>query len=105
MEIKLTSANFEAEVTNSDKPVLIDFWATWCGPCRMLAPVIEEIAKDYDGKIKVCKVNVDEEGELAGMFRVASIPTLVLIKNHEIAAQTVGYMPKADVVSFIEGAI
>ena len=105
MEIKLTSANFEAEVTNSDKPVLIDFWATWCGPCRMLAPVIEEIAKDYDGKIKVCKVNVDEEGELAGMFRVASIPTLVLIKNHEIAAQTVGYMPKADVVSFIESAI
>ncbi len=100
----LTKDNFEAEAVKSDKPVLIDFWATWCGPCRMLSPIVDEIAEERDD-IKVCKVNVDEEGELAGMFRVASIPTLVLIKNHEIAAQTVGYMPKADVVSFIESAI
>ena len=80
-EIKLTRENFESEVMQSEKPVLVDFWASWCGPCRMLAPVISEIAKESDGSFKVGKVNVDEERELAADYRIFSIPTLVVFKN------------------------
>jgi len=97
-EIIITKENFENEVIKSDKPVLIDFWATWCGPCMMLAPVIEVIASEYEGKIKVGKVNVDDEPELAGAFQVASIPTVVFIKNGKIVGQTVGYRPKEDLI-------
>ena len=97
-EIKLTKETFENEVTNSDKPVLIDFWATWCGPCMMLAPVIEEIANEYDGKIKVCKVNVDDEPELASTFGIASIPTLIFIENGQIKNTSVGYRSKEEIV-------
>ena len=93
MEITLTKENFENEVMKSDKPVLIDFWATWCGPCRMLGPVIEEIAKKYDGVIKVCKVNVDEEPSLANMFGVSSIPMVVLMKNGKVDKTSIGYKP------------
>ena len=96
-EITITKQNFENEVLNSDKPVLVDFWATWCGPCRMLAPVIEEIAAEYEGKVKVGKVNVDDEPDLAMKFKVVSIPTVVLIKNGEVVNSMVGYRPKSEI--------
>ena len=101
-EIKITKDNFEAEVLASDIPVLVDFWATWCGPCQMLAPVIEEIAAEYEGKIKVGKVNVDEEGELAMAFRIMSIPTLMLFKGGEATETMVGFRSKADIVKMFK---
>lgn len=100
-EIILTKENFEEEVLKADKPVLIDFWATWCGPCRMLSPVIEEIAKEYDGKVKVGKVNVDEQPELASAFRVASIPTVVVMKDGEVTNTSVGFRPKEQIVALL----
>ena len=93
-EIKITKANFEEEVLNSPIPVVIDFWATWCGPCRMIAPVIEEIAEEYANVVKVGKVNVDEEPELASQFGIISIPTVVLVKDGQISAKSVGYRTK-----------
>ena len=93
-EIKITKANFEEEVLNSPIPVVIDFWATWCGPCRMIAPVIEEIAEEYASVVKVGKVNVDEEPELASKFGIISIPTVVLVKDGQISAKSVGYRTK-----------
>ena len=89
-EVILNGSNFEEEVLNSDIPVLVDFWATWCGPCKMIAPIISQIAVKYAGKIKVGKVDVDEAPELAESFNVSSIPTLVLFKNGEVVAQRVG---------------
>ena len=101
MEVVITTDNFENEVLKSDLPVLVDFWATWCGPCRMITPVIEEIARDYEGKIKVGKVNVDEEEGLAVKFGISSIPTLLLFKGGEVVKKTLGYMPKEEVERFI----
>lgn len=101
-EIILTKDNFESEVLNSDIPVLVDFWATWCGPCMMLSPVIEEIAEEFDGKIKVGKVNVDEQNELAMQYRVASIPTLLLFKNGQLVNTSVGFMPKNSIIEKFE---
>lgn len=98
-EIKITKDNFENEVLKSDKPVLIDFWAGWCGPCKMLSPVISEIAEEYEGKVKVCKVNVDEEMELASAFRVTGIPMLVVMKDGKVTNTAVGVRPKAQIVS------
>ena len=89
-EVILNGSNFEQEVINSDIPVLVDFWATWCGPCKMIAPIISQIAVKYAGRIKVGKVDVDEAPELAESFNVSSIPTLVLFKNGEAVAQRVG---------------
>ena len=90
MEIKLTQANFDGEVVKSNIPVLVDFWATWCGPCRMVAPVIEKISKEYEGKIKVGKVNVDEEGALATVNGIVSIPTVMLFVNGKMVEKLVG---------------
>lgn len=99
--ITLTSENFENEAVKSDRPVLIDFWASWCGPCKMLSPIVDAIAEERDD-IKVCKINIDEEGELAIKFGVMSIPTLILMENGEVKNTSVGYMPKKDVLAFID---
>lgn len=101
MAVKLTSANFAEEAVNSDKPVLIDFYADWCGPCRMMSPVLEEIAAE-NPQIKVCKVNVDEEGALAQQFRVESIPLLVVMKNGKVTASSLGAVPKANVLALLD---
>ena len=98
-EVILTKENFETEVLKSDIPVLVDFWATWCGPCMMLSPVIAELAEKLEGKVKVGKVNVDEQNELAMQYRVASIPTLLLFKNGELVKTSVGFMPKNDIIA------
>ena len=95
-EITLTMSNFENEVLKSDKTVLVDFWASWCGPCRMIAPVLTEIAEDYGDSVKVGKVNVDEQPELAGSFGIESIPTIMVFKNGELTERVVGYKPKEE---------
>ena len=92
--VKVTKDNFASEVLNSDKTVLIDFWASWCGPCRMLSPIIDSLAEETD-EVKICKVNVDEENDLAGSFGVMSIPTLIVIKDKKIINQSVGVQQKA----------
>ncbi len=101
-EVVITSANFEEEVMKSDIPVLLDFWAAWCGPCRMVAPIVAEIAAENEGKIKVGKVDVDEEPELAASFRVSSIPTLAVVKNGEVTNMAIGYRPKADIEAMLK---
>ena len=101
-EVIITKENFEAEVLKSDIPVLVDFWATWCGPCRMLAPIIEEIAEEQAGKVKVGKIDVDQQPELAMQFGVMSIPTLILFKEGKAVAQSLGYKPKAQVEAMLK---
>lgn len=101
-ELKITKENFENEVMKSNIPVLIDFWAPWCGPCRMMGPVIEQLADEYEGKAKVGKVNVDEEGELAQAFGVMSIPTVVLVKDGKVVKQAVGARPKAELEAMLQ---
>ncbi|MCP4650615.1 MAG: thioredoxin [PVC group bacterium] len=102
MAIELTKDNFDQEVMNSDMPVLVDFWAEWCGPCRMIAPVIEEVSKEYEGKIKIGKVNIDQNAEVASRFGVMSIPTMIIFNKGETVDQTVGALPKEKMISFIE---
>ena len=102
MEYTFTTDNFEAEVLGSDVPVLVDFWATWCMPCRMLAPVIEEIASENEGKIKVGKVNVDENPDLARKYRVMSFPTILVFKNGELTATSVGVDSKENILKLLE---
>ena len=103
-ELKITAANFENEVLNSDKPVLLDFYADWCGPCKMLAPVVHEIAEENAGTLKVGKINVDEQMELAMRFQVSSIPMLVVFKGGKAVAKSVGYRPKAEIAAMVENA-
>ncbi len=100
-EIILNNKNFEEEVLKSELPVLIDFYADWCGPCSMLAPVLEEISDEYDGKLKVCKVNVDDEPELTQKFGIENIPAVFLMKNGEITDSFVGYKDKDSLEKFI----
>ena len=101
-EIKITKQNFEQEVLKSSVPVLIDFWATWCGPCRMIAPVIEEIANEANGAFKVGKVNVDEESELASAFQVSSIPMIAVVKDGKVVKTSVGFQPKEQILELLK---
>ena len=102
MSIKhINSSNFEQEVMQSEKPVLLDFWAAWCGPCKMLSPIVEQLANEVKD-VKVCKVNIDEEAELAEKFRVMSIPTLVFMKNGKIVNSSIGLQPKGGILKMME---
>ncbi len=93
--VHITEGNFEAEVLNADLPVLADFWAAWCGPCQMIAPIVEDLAQDYAGWLKVAKVDVDENPDLAARYNVMSIPTLGIFKGGQLVRRIVGYVPKA----------
>ena len=99
--VHVTKENFDSEVLQSDKPVLIDFWAAWCGPCQMVAPVIDELAEEQT-EVKIAKINVDEEMELAQQYGVMSIPTMLLFKNGEVVNTTMGAQPKEDILAFIK---
>ena len=101
-EIKITAQNFDDEVLNSTIPVLVDFWASWCGPCRMLAPSVAQLAESYEGKVKVGKVNVDEEPQLAAQFGIMSIPTLIVFENGEIKNQSIGLCSYEELESMIK---
>src|SRR5436190_13349860 len=98
----VTDNNFDNEVLQSSTPVLVDFWAEWCGPCRMIAPILEEAAKDYSGKIKILKMNVDESNLTPAKYGVRGIPTLTIFKNGKVAATKAGYMTKAQLTTFID---
>jgi thioredoxin 1 len=100
--LKITKSNFESEVLNSDKPVLLDFWAAWCGPCRMVGPIVEEVAEQVGATAKVGKINVDEEQELAQKFNVMSIPTLIVIKNGKVVQSAVGVQSKQTLLSMLQ---
>ena len=102
-EIAITKTNYEAEVLKSEIPVLLDYWAVWCGPCKMIAPVVAELAQEYEGKVKVGKVNVDEEGLLAAQAHVSAIPTLILMKNGQEIGRSVGFTGKEELRRLIEG--
>lgn len=101
-EITLTIENFENEVLKSDMPVLVDFWATWCGPCRMVAPIVGEIAQDYAGTVKVGKVNVDEQPQLAMAYGIESIPTIMIFKEGKVADKVIGFRPKEQIEALLD---
>jgi thioredoxin 1 len=103
--IEFSDANFDDEVINSDIPVLVDFWAPWCGPCRIIAPVVEEISESHDGKIKVGKLNVDNNQQTSMKFGIRSIPTLLVFKNGEIFEQIIGAVPKTEIERVVDSAI
>lgn len=103
--ITLNNDNFETEVIQSEKVVLVDFWATWCGPCRMLTPIVEELATDYDGKVKVCKVNTEENADITGQYGVISIPTLIIFKGGKPVDQIIGAVPKETIVNKLDAAL
>ncbi|WP_261842585.1 thioredoxin TrxA [Aliamphritea ceti] len=103
--INVTDASFEEDVLKSEAPVLVDYWAEWCGPCKMIAPVLEEIAKEYDGKLKVCKLNIDENSETPPKFGIRGIPTLMIFKDGNVEATKVGALSKSQLAGFIETSL
>ena len=103
-ELNITTANFENEVLHSDKPVLLDFYANWCGPCKMLSPVLRKLAEENVDALKVGKINVDEQRELAMRFQVSGIPMLVIFKDGKVVAKSVGYRPKSEIAAMLESA-
>ena len=100
--IELNDSNFESEVLNSNIPVVVDFWATWCGPCRKLSPVIDEIAKDYEGKVKFAKINVEQSIETAKKYSISGLPSLLVFNNSEAVERMTGLMPKSTIISNVE---
>ncbi len=102
---EFTTENFDTEVLKADTPVLVDFWAEWCGPCRAIAPIVEEIANDYDGKVKVGKVNVDENQEVSMQYGVRSIPTLLIFKGGTVANQVIGAVPKTNITQLLDQSL
>lgn len=100
--MNITSKNFEEEVLKSNLPVLVDFWASWCGPCKMMTPVVEQISKDMDGKAKVCKVNIDEEQDLAMKYGIMSIPTFLIFKNGKVVNSAVGVRDKQELINLLQ---
>ena len=103
--IQITNRTFDEKVSSSSRPVLVDFWAEWCAPCRMLSPTIDQIAEDYDGKVTVGKINIDEEPELAQRFGVMSIPTLILFKDGSIVSRSVGVVGKDKIAAMLDAAL